>query len=136
MISKYTKNSKIHQALEALAFFPMDANELRRKISFRESMQRFEHYIVAPMTSDKMVKLVDYKFVITDIGLNRLEQLGSVKKSLPPTPPRTFVPEKVEAYRGNELREQTMRPEANTHLGFPSRIGNSLHYRDGRVVAA
>ncbi len=136
MISKYTKNSKIHQALEALSFLPVDAIELRRKIQFRESMQRFEHYIVLPLTSDKLIKLTDYKFVITELGLERLSELGTVKKVLAPTPARNFIPEKVETYRGDELKPQQMRPEANIHFGFPSRIGNTLHYRDGRVEAA
>lgn len=135
MISKYTKNSKIHQALEALSFLPVDAIELRRKIHFRESMQRFEHYIVLPLTSDKLVKLTDYKFVITDLGLHRLSELGTVKKMLAPTPARNFVPTKIDPYRGDELRPQQMRPEANIHFEFPSRIGNKLHYRDGRVEA-
>lgn len=133
MISRYTKNSKIHQALEALSFLPVEALELRRKIGFRESMQRFEHYIVLPLTGDKMVKLVDYKFVITELGLQRLSELGSVKKVLAATPPRNFVPQDITPYAGNELKAQQTRPEANIHLGIPSRIGNKLHYSDGRV---
>ena len=133
MISKYTKNSKIHQALEALSFLPVDAIELRRKIQFRESMQRFEHYIVLPLTADKLIKLTDYKFVITEMGLERLSELGTVKKMLAPTPARNFVPAQIDIYDGAELKPQQVRPEANIHFEFPSRIGNTLHYPNGRV---
>jgi hypothetical protein len=33
-----------------------------------------------------------------------------------------------------DLRPQAMRPGCDDHQALPSRIGNRLHYRDGRVV--
>ncbi len=39
-------------------------------------------------------------------------------------------------YDGKEMRPYEGRPGANDALKVPSRIGNTLHYRDGREVAA
>jgi len=39
-------------------------------------------------------------------------------------------------YDGKELRPYEGRPGANDALALPSRIGNELHYRDGREVEA
>ncbi len=36
-------------------------------------------------------------------------------------------------YNGKELRPYEGRPGANDALALPSRIGNALHYRDGKV---
>lgn len=33
-----------------------------------------------------------------------------------------------------DLRAQVLRPGADDHQALPSRYGNALHYRDGRVV--
>lgn len=39
------------------------------------------------------------------------------------------------SYAGSELSAPAVRPGADDSLKLPSRIGNALHYRDGRVVA-
>lgn len=39
-------------------------------------------------------------------------------------------------YNGKELRPYEGRPGANDALAIPSRMGNELRYRDGKVVAA
>lgn len=39
-------------------------------------------------------------------------------------------------YDGKEMRPYDGRPGSNDALALPSRIGNTLHYRDGREVEA
>lgn len=50
-------------------------------------------------------------------------------------PPRTYSNTRMtEPYDGAELRPIVGRPGATDALALPSRIGNRLHYRDGRVT--
>ena len=50
-------------------------------------------------------------------------------------PKRTTAPtEDYQKYDGAELRAFT-RPGARDHEKYPSRMGQNLHYRDGRVVS-
>ncbi len=50
-------------------------------------------------------------------------------------PPRTYSNSRMtERYDGAELRPIVGRPGATDALELPSRIGNRLHYRDGRTA--
>ena len=129
MISKFTKNSKIHHALDALYRLPMGPTELKRAIGFTESMPRFDATIVNPLINERFAVRKDLKYFITPHGQDKLMELGQIKKKLPNS-------SKVIGsghYDGAELRKKVERPGADDHMKYPSRQNDRLHYRDGRV---
>ena len=129
MISKFTKNSKIHQALDCLYRMPMGPTELKRAINFTDSTPKFDAAIINPLINERFAVRKDLKYFITPSGLDKLMDLGQIKQRIPNA-------SKVlgsGTYDGAELRKSVERPGADDHLKYPSRQNNRLHYRDGRV---
>ena len=129
MISKFTKNSKIHQALDALYRLPMGPTELKRAINFLDSTAKFDATIINPLINERFAVRKDLKYFITPSGQDKLMDLGQIKQRIPNT-------SKVVGngtYDGAELRKSVERPGADDHLKYPSRYNDRLHYRDGRV---
>lgn len=129
MISKFTKNSKIHQALDCLYRLPMGPTELKRAINFLDSTAKFDATIINPLINERFAVRKDLKYFITPSGLDKLMDLGQIKQRIPNA-------SKVVGhgtYDGAELRKSVERPGADDHLKYPSRYNDRLHYRDGRV---
>ena len=129
MISKFTKNSKIHHALDCLYRLPMGPTELKRAINFTESTSRFDATIVNPLINERFAVRKDLKYFITPLGQDKLMDLGQIKKKLPSAGKVVGTG----SYDGAELRKSVERPGADDHLKYPSRQNDRLHYRDGRV---
>jgi hypothetical protein len=129
MISKFTKNSKIHQALDCLYRLPMGPSELKRAINFSDSTSRFDASIIVPLINEKFVVRKDMKYFITPLGQDKLMDLGQIKQRIPNS--SKIVGSGT--YDGAELRKSVERPGADDHLKYPSRMNDRLHYRDGRV---
>lgn len=129
MISKFTKNSKIHQALDALYRLPMTPTELKKTINFTDSTSKFDASIVVPLINERFAVRKDLKYFITPLGQDKLMDLGQIKQRIPNA-------SKIAGsghYDGAELRKNVERPGADDHLEYPSRRGDNLYYRDGRV---
>lgn len=131
MISKYTRGSKIHRALAHLGILPRDLQELVRLISFGESASRFQNQILMPLKDDGFAKWEGEKFSITELGREKLAELGQIKTRLPNTDGKK---QKHIALNLRDYLSPIFRPGADDHEKYPSRVGDSLHYRDGRVV--
>jgi hypothetical protein len=129
MISKFTKNSKIHQALNCLYRLPMGPSELKKAINFTESTSRFDASIIVPLINERFVVRKDMKYFITHLGQEKLMSLGQIKQRMPNS--SKIVGDGT--YDGAELRKSVERPGADDHLQYPSRMNDRLHYRDGRV---
>lgn len=130
-VSRYIKNSKLHQALDALSRESLNESDLKRKINFTASVPRFNESVLIPLTNDKFVTRVHMLYKITPLGEEALQELGRIKVMLPAT--TKFVPEGD--YDGKELNMACVRPSGDEHFQFPSRRDNMLFYRDGRVEA-
>lgn len=128
---RYIKNSKLHQALDALSRQPLNESELKRKINFTASVIRFNQNIVVPLVNDKFVTRVHMLYRITPLGEEMLQDLGRIKAVLPAT--TKFVSEGD--YEGKELSMACVRTSGDDHFMYPSRRNDSLFYRDGRVEA-
>lgn len=131
MISKFTKNSKIHQALDCLYRLPMNGMEIKKTINFSDSMSKFEASIIVPLINERFAVRKDMKYFLTPAGQDKLMELGQIKQRIPNS-------SKVVGsgtYDGAELRKNVERPGADDHLEYPSRRGNNLYFRDGRVEA-
>lgn len=61
-----------------------------------------------------------------------LRRLRRIRK-MRPAAPRTIATGMMGGtYTGNELRDPAVRPGADDHMAHPGRMGDRLHYRDGR----
>lgn len=135
IVSKYSRGSYIHRALERLGREPLSANRLRKEIS-SVSIARFHESIIAPLVNDGFIENKSGSYHVTQKGEVKLEELGPVKDKLPPqfASARRVNLMRTPIYDGKELKPQQNRIEGNDHLELPSRVENTLYYRDGRVV--
>ena len=130
MISKYTRGSKIHRALAHIGILPRDPLELVKMISFAESSSRFQKQIIEPLKNDGFAKWESGKLAITDKGKEKLLEMGQVKIRLPGIDSKPkHIPLNLRDYLSPIFRRG-----ADDHEQYPSRVGDSLRYRDGRVV--
>ena len=131
MISKFTKNSKIHQALDCLYRLPMNGMEIKKTINFSDSMSKFEASIIVPLINERFAVRKDMKYFLTPAGQDKLMELGQIKQRIP----NSSKVVGTGTYDGAELRKNVERPGADDHLEYPSRRGDNLYFRDGRVEA-
>ena len=127
--SKFRKNSQIHQALNVIAFLPTNETDLRKKINFTSSKQRFIDNIITPLISAGYAYHDESVYKITELGKDLLDYLGSIKTKLAST---TKVVS-CDIYDGKDTTKPCVRISGEDHFKYPSRRGNMLFYRDGRV---
>lgn len=133
MKSKYTRGSYIHQALSRLSRQPLGESSLRKEIA-SISIARFHDTVIQPLISDGLVVNNSGILNITEKGERKMEELGPIKEKLPPQHASARRINIIAGtYDGKELMPQQNRPNGNDHLLLPSRSGNRLNYRDGRV---
>lgn len=129
--ARFIRNSMLHRALDVLSHAPLNELDLKRSIGFGASAPRFNQHIIIPLTNNNMIKRREAVYHLTQAGEDTLQTLGRIKIRMPST--TKFVP--TGSYEGKELRVSVVRRGADDHLALPSRVGDSLHYRDGRVEA-
>jgi hypothetical protein len=129
MNSTYTRNSLIHQAMESLDRLPRSPEQLRTSLA-NISIARFNEAVTEPLLQDGLARIENNVMVLSALGREKINFLGMTKTKLPASHKAALmnVP-----YDGAELRVNPARPSADQHESFPSRNGNQLHYRDGRV---
>jgi len=129
MKSTYTRNSLIHQAMESLDRVPRSPEQLRTNLA-NISIARFNEQVTEPLFRDGLARYEDGVMWLTALGREKIAALGMTKSKLPASHklelPRT-------PYDGAELRTRPVRIDADQHESYPSRAGNQLRYRDGRV---
>lgn len=129
--AKFIRNSMLHRALDVLSHAPLNELDLKRSIGFSASMPRFNQHIIIPLTNNFMIKRREAVYHLTSAGEETLDTLGRIKIRMTST--TKFVP--TGSYDGKELKVSVVRHGADDHLRFPSRVGDALFYRDGRVGA-
>jgi hypothetical protein len=129
MKSKYTRNSLIHQALESLDRHPRSPEELRTSL-INISINRFNEYVTVPLLADNLANHEDGVMYLTAFGREKLSELGMVKSKLPSSHKLNMM---GTHYDGKELAVSVMRPGADDHMKWPSRVNNELYYKDGTV---
>lgn len=129
MKSTYTRNSLIHQAMEALERLPRSPEQLRTNLA-NISIRRFNEAVTEPLLQDGLARIEGNVMVLSALGREKISALGMTKTKLPASHKAALmnVP-----YDGAELKAKPARTNAEQHESFPSRNGNQLHYRDGRV---
>ena len=129
--ARFIRNSMLHRALDVLSRTPMNELELKRAIQFTSSAPRFNQHVIIPLTNNFMTKRRDSVYHLTPTGEETLQTLGRIKLRMPST--EKFLP--TGSYDGHELKVSAVRHGADDHMLLPSRVGNALFYRDGRVEA-
>jgi hypothetical protein len=129
--AKFFRNSMLHRALDVLSHSPLNELDLKRSIGFAASVPRFNQHIIIPLVNNNMAKRREAVYHLTPAGEETLQTLGRIKIKLPSS--TKFVP--FGSYDGHELKIAAVRQGADNHMQLPSRVGNSLFYRDGRVEA-
>jgi hypothetical protein len=127
--ARFIRNSMLHRALDVLSHGPLNEFDLKRAITFLSSMPRFNQHVIIPLTNNSMVKRREAVYHLTAAGEETLQTLGRIKVKLPSS--AKFVP--TGSYDGHELKMAAVRQGADNHMKLPSRVGDSLFYRDGRV---
>lgn len=129
MNSTYTRNSLIHQALESLDRLPRPTEQLRTNLA-TISMNRFNEAVTEPLLRDGLARNDGGVMYLTTLGREKLATLGMTKAKLPTSHKSAImnIP-----YDAAELLLKPVRYNADQHESFPSRVGNYLHYRDGRI---
>ena len=128
MKSTYTRNSLIHQALEYLDRLPRPAEQLRTNLA-TISMTRFNEAVTEPLLRDGMARNEGGVLYLTLLGREKFAEMGMTKTKLPTSHKNAII---NIPYDGAELLSKPTRLNADQHENFPSRVGNHLHYRDGR----
>lgn len=129
--ARFFRNSMLHKALDVLSRTPMTEQELKRAIQFTASVPRFNQHIIIPLSNNGMTKRRDSVYHLTPVGEETLQTLGRIKIRMPNA--GKFMPSGD--YDGAELMIAAVRNGADDHMQLPSRVGDKLFYRDGRVEA-
>lgn len=131
MISRYTRGTYIHYTLDHLSRTPTDEHDLRKLIApAYVSMPRFHESVIKPLLDDGMIRHDSLGFILTQKGLDKLAVMGMPKRRMPVS---TKMSKLNGSYDGAELRHNPHRPGQDDHERWPSRRGDGLYYRDGRV---
>ena len=134
MKSTYTRGSYIHRALLKISREPINEQILRKDIA-SISVNRFYESVIRPLIADDFVQSKAGVLYITEAGQKKVDEMGPIKDKLPPQRAEARRISTIgSTYKGLELLPQQNRPNGNDHLSLPSRTGNTLRYRDGRVV--
>lgn len=129
MKSKYTRGSLIHQAIESIERLPRSPEQLRTLLN-NISMARFNEYVTGPLLADGLALIKENMIYLTAKGREKFSELGMCKTQLPPSHRAELL---TTTYDGKELKISAVRVGADNHMGCPSRVNNTLRYRDGRV---
>jgi hypothetical protein len=132
---KVVANAGSHRIMYALANGPMHSKELKVIAGAINSVSRFDGEYMARLESNGFVKRHGDQWALTKRGHEKLEELG---------PARGMRLKRQYAYQAvlerpnfdpeAHIEHTIKRPGSMDFLECPTRIGNTLYYRDGRRV--
>ncbi len=133
---KVVANAGSHRILYALSFGACTSKELKNIVGAINSVARFDGEYMARLISNGYARRDGETWYITKPGRDKLEQLGPAKGLRPrgsyPTRAQSLMA--LPAYNPSSHIPPPMRPGSEEFLKHPSRMGNKLYYRDGRIV--
>lgn len=123
------KNTNAHKALHTMRLGAKSLTEIKNLIKYQGSINKFQADVMNILTNGGFVKRRDERFYITERGDNALIEHGA---------PRKINRENIHyiscaPYDGIEIKISVQRHGADDHMNYPSRRGNKLYYRDGRI---
>jgi hypothetical protein len=131
------RNAGSHRILEALCARERSSKELKNIAGAINSILRFEGEYMNRLVNNGLVEQVGAGWWrITPDGLQKLTELGPStvdSSSLNVAGPRENSWKEQPPYEPKAELYTYVRRGSEDALRLPSRIGNKLHYRDGRV---
>lgn len=133
-LGKVVANAGSHRILQALSHGPCDSKELKNIVGAVNSIARFDGEYMARLVRSGYAKRIGDKWLITEDGAAKLEELGPAKgiHRRSEVTRQTRLMER-ETYQPSKELRPPMRPGSEDFLKYPTRIGNRLYYRDGTI---
>lgn len=128
---KIIRGAGSHRILLALIERSRTSKELRRLVGAVNSTKKFEGEYMARLEANGYVFAVEGRWSITVKGTQKCESLGLPKLG-GVAGPRVLIESRTLPTSIWE-RAPAPRPGSLDFLEFPSRRGNRLYYRDGRI---
>jgi len=131
---KVVRNAGSHRILYALSFGVKTSKELKLVVGAINSISRFDGEYMLRLVGGGYVRKVHKGWALTKSGESKLEELGPVHGLNPQSRSyRATIMKAPEYVPGRDNHRTPVRPGSEDFLRYPSRMGDTLHYRDGRT---
>lgn len=127
------RNAGSHRILYALSFGVKESKELKLVVGAINSIARFEGEYLHRLVGSGYVRKVFRGWALTERGKTKLDELGPVAGLKPKSKSFKKTPMLHSVYDPTTERRSPVRDGSEDFLNCPSRMGNRLYYRDGRV---
>ena len=133
---KVVANAGSHRILYALSFGACTSKELKNIVGAINSVARFDGEYMARLISNGYARRDGEYWSITKSGHEKLDQLGPAKGLRLRS---SIATQRMSGFKSGEVYDPSKypppprRPGAEAFLEYPSRMGNKLYYRDGRI---
>jgi hypothetical protein len=127
---KIVRNAGSHRILYALSLHEHTSRELKLLVGAINSVSRFDGEYMKRLIDNGHVRRTADAWTLTDAGREKVEELGPATGVRVKRVDRSREVMQRPLYTGK--RETPMRIGAEEFLKYPSRVGNTLIYRDGR----
>lgn len=127
---KVVKGAGSHRILAALSERPRTSKELKKVVGAINSLRRFDDEYMARLQSNGYVTYCVNEWSITVKGMQKCSELGELER------PNRAMPKMHRFEVVMVERPPVLRHDALDFMRCPSRRGNFLYYRDGRVEKA
>lgn len=133
-VGNVVKNAGSHRILYSLSFGPRSSTELKKAVGAINSIARFDgEYMHRLVENGYAIKHEKNLWVLTAKGSLKIRELGPIEGMIPrATKSLPFFTDRP--YVATELTTPSLRPGANTHKNWPSRMGKALYYMNGTVI--
>ena len=133
---KVVANAGSHRILYALSYGAHTSKELKNIVGAINSVSRFDGEYMARLISNGFVARDNDYWHLTKPGREKLDQLGParglrLRGSMATKRISGFT--SAEIYDPAKYPSTPRRPGAEDFLEAPSRMGDKLYYRDGRI---
>jgi len=130
---KVVANAGSHRILAALGDGPCDSRKLKDIVGAINSVARFDGEYMARLEHSSYVRRKGDLWYLTEAGHEKLESLGPVRRPGKTSVAASRTTVGVGILDPKMYQQSWTRPGSEDFLKFPSRMGNKLYYRDGRV---
>lgn len=130
---KVVANAGSHRILYALSFGVQTSKELKNIVGAINSVARFDGEYMERLVSNGFVRRHPDGWMLTPSGQEKLDELGAARGVRRRNLQKHQLLMDRETYNPRLETRLPMRPGSEDFLQYPSRVADTLYYRDGRV---